>query len=224
MKKMDSETSKKDELNNLKDEKIVKRKVEQKNSSILSKIIVMAALILVVGVVILLVNGSKEGNIKSNAKISLDKIVEKSDLETANITYNVIAKKCKNEEECDLNSNNITDFKYVVSCKGTITAGIDFSKIKIEQIDKEKKLIITMPEATLKGEPTIGSTKFLNGTDISANELPEARKLCQETVKEKSEKDNKLLPAAKEQARVVLEEFYTQWIKAYDSDYKVEVK
>lgn len=224
MKKMDSETSKKEELNNLKDEKIAQRKVEQKNSSILSKIIVMAAIILVVGVVILLVNGSKEGNIKSNAKISLDKIVEKSDLETANITYNVIAKKCKNEEECDLNSNNITDFKYVVSCKGTITAGIDFSKIKIEQIDKEKKLIITMPEATLKGEPTIGSTKFLNGTDISANELPEARKLCQETVKEKSEKDNKLLPAAKEQARVVLEEFYTQWIKAYDSDYKVEVK
>lgn len=112
----------------------------------------------------------------------------------------------------------------MVSCKGTITAGIDFSKIKIEQIDKEKKLIITMPEATLKGEPTIGSTKFLNGTDISANELPEARKLCQETVKEKSEKDNKLLPAAKEQARVVLEEFYSQWIKAYDSDYKVEVR
>lgn len=224
MKKIDSEISKKEELNNLKDEKIAQRKVEQKNSSILSKIIAMSAIILVAGVVILLVNGSKEGNIKSNAKISLDKIVEKSDLETANITYNVIAKKCKNEEECDLKSNNIADFKYVVSCKGTITAGIDFSKIKIEQIDKEKKLIITMPEATLKGEPTIGSTKFLNGTDISANELPEARKLCQETVKEKSEKDNKLLPAAKEQARVVLEEFYTQWIKAYDSDYKVVVK
>lgn len=224
MKKMDSERSKKEELTNLKDENIAQRKVEQKNSSILSKIIAMSAVILVVGAVILLVNGSKEGNIKSNVKISLDKIVEKSDLETANITYNVIAKKCKNEEECDLESNNITDFRYVVSCKGTITAGIDFSKIKIEQIDKEKKLIITMPEATLKGEPTIGSTKFLNGTDISANELPEARKLCQETVKEKSEKDNKLLPAAKEQARVVLEEFYTQWIKAYDSDYMVEVK
>lgn len=224
MKKMDSERTKKEELTGLKDENIAQRKVEQKNSSILSKIIAMSAVILVVGAVILLVNGSKEGNIKSNVKISLDKIVEKSDLETANITYNVIAKKCKNEEECDLKSNNITDFKYVVSCKGTITAGIDFSKIKIEQIDKEKKLIITMPEATLKGEPTIGSTKFLNGTDISANELPEARKLCQETVKEKSEKDNKLLPAAKEQARVVLEEFYTQWIKAYDSDYMVEVK
>lgn len=98
MKKMDSERSKKEELTSLKDENIAQRKVEQKNSSILSKIIAMSAVILVVGAVILLVNGSKEGNIKSNAKISLDKIVEKSDLETANITYNVIAKKCKNEK------------------------------------------------------------------------------------------------------------------------------
>lgn len=77
MKKMDSERSKKEELIKLKDENIAQRKVEQKNSSILSKIIAMSAVILVVGAVILLVNGSKEGNIKSNAKISLDKIVKK---------------------------------------------------------------------------------------------------------------------------------------------------
>ena len=77
MKKMDSERSKKEELTSLKDENIAQRKVEQKNSSILSKIIAMSAVILVVGAVILLVNGSKEGNIKSNAKISLDKIVKK---------------------------------------------------------------------------------------------------------------------------------------------------
>jgi hypothetical protein len=33
-----------------------------------------------------------------------------------------------------------------------------------------------------------------------------------------------LIPAAKEQSRVVLEQFYKQWIKAYDSSYDVEVK
>ena len=36
--------------------------------------------------------------------------------------------------------------------------------------------------------------------------------------------DGKLIPAAKEQARIVLEEFYKQWIKAYDASYTVEVK
>ena len=60
MKKMDSERSKKEELINLKDENIAQRKVEQKNSSILSKIIAMSAVILVVGAVILLVNGLKK--------------------------------------------------------------------------------------------------------------------------------------------------------------------
>lgn len=44
------------------------------------------------GVSYLLIN-NHEGNIKTVIKSSLDKIVEKSDLETANVTYNVIAKK-----------------------------------------------------------------------------------------------------------------------------------
>ncbi|UKI58901.1 MAG: hypothetical protein L6V81_00935 [Clostridium sp.] len=93
------------------------------------------------------------------------------------------------------------------------------------EVDNNNKILkIEMPEVTLKGEPTIGSVKFLNGSEVPADELPAARKLCQETVKTRSEEDNKLLPAAKEQAKIVLEEFYKNWIKAYDSSYKVEVK
>lgn len=76
----------------------------------------------------------------------------------------------------------------------------------------------------MTGEPTIGSVKFLNGEDVSADELPNARKLCQEETKVKSEKDDKLIPAAKERAKTVLEEFYKQWIKSYDNTYVVEVK
>ena len=70
----------------------------------------------------------------------------------------------------------------------------------------------------------ITSTNFLNGKDVPANELPNARKLCEDTAKEKSDKDGKLLPAAKEQASVVLESFYEQWIKAFDKSYTVEIK
>ena len=150
-------------------------------------------------------------------------IVEKSDLETINVTYNIIAKQCK-KNDCDKKSNNIDDYKYVVSCKGTITAGINFKDVKIDEDIKNKKIIVTVPEATLTGEPIIGSVKFLNGEDVSADELPNARKLCQEETKAKSEKDDKLIPAAKEQAKIVLEEFYKQWIKSYDNTYVVEVK
>lgn len=192
----------------------------KKNKIIKSVTIVLLLIILLV----LFVSTRGHGSVKTHIKTTLESIVEKSDLETANITYNVIAKKCKEDKECDKESNNINDFKYVVSCKGTITAGIDFKKIDIEVDERNKKVLITMPEATIIGNPTIGSIKFLNGKDLDADELPDARKLCQETVKEKSEKDNKLIPAAKEQARIVLEGFYNQWIKAYDSSYKIEVK
>lgn len=190
-----------------------------KNNKAIFPVIIVLLLIIVIG---LFVATRGHGSVKTHIKTSLESIVEKSDLETANITYNVIAKKCKDEKKCDKKSNNIDDFKYVVSCKGTITAGIDFKKINIE-VDG-KKVLITMPEATIVGEPNIGSIKFINGKDLEAAELPDARKLCQETVIEKSKNDNKLIPAAKEQARVVLEEFYDQWIKAYDSSYTIEVK
>lgn len=208
-------------MNEVKEENDLKKK-SSKSKGIIKQLILI---ILILAIVFFLINTySNGGNIEIKAKISLDKIVEKSDLETANITYNVIGKKCKNEKKCDLNSNKMSNFEYVVSCKGTLTAGIDFSKVKIDIDNNNKILKIEMPEVTLKGEPTIGSVKFLNGSDVPADELPNARKLCQETVKTRSEEDNKLLPAAKEQARIVLEEFYKNWIKAYDSSYKVEVK
>lgn len=122
-----------------------------------------------------------------------------------------------------MKSNNIDDFKYVVSCKGTITAGIDFSKVEIDVDEKKKIITVTIPEATLEKSASVGSVKFLN-EGVSADELPNARSLCADTIKSKSESDEKLLPAAKEQARVVLEGFYSQWIKAYNEEYKIEVK
>ncbi len=187
-------------------------------------ILILLILVIVLVAIILLLTSRKDNQIEIKVKSSLEKIVEKSDLETINIVYNVIAKKCKDEATCDKTSNNIDNFEYVVSCKGTVTAGIDFSKVKITVLESEKKIIIEMPEAAMQGEPNIGSIKFLNGDEVPASKLPEARKLCQEVALDKSETDDKLIPFAKDQAKVVLEEFYKQWIKAYDSSYVIEVK
>ena len=204
------------------EEKVVKEIIKEKIKYNKGPFIILLIIIIIL---IALLMPSKKKSIKVSVRSTLETLVEKSDLETVNITYNVIAKKCKDDNsECDKKSNDISDFKYVVSCKGTITAGIDFENVKIDVDTKNKKLIVTMPEATIKGEPNIGSIKFLNGGDVPADELPNARVLCQETTKQKSEEDNKLIPAAKEQARIVLEEFYKQWIKAYDSSYQVEIK
>lgn len=198
--------------------------MKNENGPINYKLWIPLLLIFITLFVIFFTRLNKEGQIKMKVKSTLEKVVEKSDLETVTITYNVIAKKCKDEENCDKKSNNISDFQYVVSCKGSIVAGIDFQKIKVDVDEKDKKVIVKVPDATIIDEPNIHSIKFLNGNELSASELPNARKLCQETVKEKSELDQKLIPAAKEQSRVVLEEFYDQWIKAYDSSYHVVIE
>ena len=198
--------------------------MKNENGSTNYKLLVPLLLICITLFIIFFTRLNKEGQIKMKVKSTLEKVVEKSDLETVTITYNVIAKKCKDEENCDKKSNNISDFQYVVSCKGSIVAGIDFQKIKVDVDEKDKKVIVKVPDATIIDEPNIHSIKFLNGNELSASELPNARKLCQETVKEKSEMDQKLIPAAKEQSRVVLEEFYNQWIKAYDSSYRVVIE
>ena len=89
-----------------------KNSLKGKSKGIIKYLILI---IFIVAIVIILINiYNNGGNIETKAKISLDKIVEKSDLETANITYNVIGKKCKNEKKCDLNSNKMSNFEYVV--------------------------------------------------------------------------------------------------------------
>ena len=198
--------------------------MESKIRLVNNKWLIPLLLIFIVLLVVLFVNFNKEGQIKMKVKSTLEKIVEKSDLETVTFTYNVIAKQCRDNEICDKTTNDINNFKYVVSCKGSIVAGIDFKKIMVDVNQKNKKVVIKIPEAAIIDEPNILSIKFLNGNELPASELPNARKLCQETIKEKSSVDEKLIPAAKEQSIIVLEEFYNQWIKAYNSSYSVEVK
>lgn len=198
--------------------------MESKIRLVNNKWLIPLLLVFIVLLVVLFVNFNKEGQIKMKVKSTLEKIVEKSDLETVTFTYNVIAKQCRDNEVCDKTTNDINNFKYVVSCKGSIVAGIDFKKIVVDVNQKNKKVVIKIPEAAIIDEPNILSIKFLNGNELPASELPNARKLCQETIKEKSSVDEKLIPAAKEQSIIVLEEFYNQWIKAYNSSYRVEVK
>ena len=197
--------------------------MEVKERKMGNKTLVIFLIIVVLVVTIIIIKGNKAGISKTTVKITMDKIIDKSDLETVNFNYNVIAKKCKNNDNCDMNSNNINDFLYVISCKGTVTAGIDFKDVKINLDKGEKKLLVILPEATIK-EVNVGPLKFLNGDELAADVLPNARKLCKETIKQKSKEDDDLIPAAKEQASVVLKSFYDKWLKAFDEDYNVEVK
>lgn len=198
-------------------------KEELKKKERKSKKTIAILIVIIIVLVAIFVIPSKEGVTRTSVKSSFNKIEESSDLETVNFTYNVIAKKCEDKNNCDKTSNDIDDFEYVISCEGTVTAGIDFDKVKIDVDKNNKKLILTLPESSIK-DVNVGSLSFLNGEDVPATEFPNARKLCLETTKEKSNSDEDLLPAAKEQAAEVIKSYYEQWVKAFDQEYKVEVK
>ena len=214
-KKNDDKKGLEEENNN---KKVIVNIKEKKSKFILISVTILR------GIRIILSLGNGKRTIKTHIKSTLTKLVEKSDLETATIMYNVIAKKCNDEEKCDLNSNNINDFKYVASCQGSVIASIDFKHVSIDVDDKNKKVIIKIPDATIKENIYNGIPKLLNGENLTMDILPEAKKLCKKTIKEKSDKDKKLIQAAKDQAIVVLKEFYDQLIKGYDASYTVEVK
>ena len=130
----------KENLNEQIKERVEQEKKEEKHQKIKNSLkalcLILLSLIFIALISVILVL-NKEGKITEKVKTSLDKIVEKSDLETINVTYNIIAKQCK-KNDCDKKSNNIDDYKYVVSCKGTITAGINFKDVKIDEDIKNK--------------------------------------------------------------------------------------
>ena len=188
-------------------------------------IIILLIIIAVLGVALGVVN-SETGKLKISATSSLEKIVEKNDLETVNYTYNAIAKQPKRDDVPE-NSENTDDYKYFVSYEGTVSAGIDFKQVKID-IDKEtKKLIITVPEPKITGyNVDIGSLKFIFTKDKynEASELENAFKLCKADLEARSEKDELILQTAKQNSITVLEAFFKPWIETFNKEYQVEIK
>lgn len=189
-------------------------------------------IILIVAIAIIFINKySNGGNIETKAKISLDKIVEKSDLETANITYNVIGKKCKNEKKCDLNSNKMSNFEYVVSCKGTLTAGIDFSKVKIDV--QGDTINVLIPKAKIIGEPNVDESdfkkeKFIESEDgflirnpITGDDISKAFDDAQNEMKKSAESDEQLLSTAQTRAKIIIEESINQFAGLSSKDYTI---
>ncbi|MBQ2407905.1 MAG: DUF4230 domain-containing protein [Bacilli bacterium] len=186
------------------------------------KLLIGIIFIVIIAVVVILILTSKEGKETVNLNATLEKIVEQNKLETVTFTYNVVGKECK-ESGCNKHSNNIDDYKYVVSCKGTVTSGIDFKKVKINLDEENKKLVVEIPEANIL-ETNISSTNFLNGDKLPADEIVSARALCKKEILQKSAADMELKKAAKEQVKIILSVYYEKWAKSLGDGYKVEVK
>lgn len=83
----------------------------------------------------------EEGTVTTISKASLEKVFEISELSTVDYSYNAVARAYEEDGATP---------KYYVAYEGTVTAGIDFSKIVID-IDEDTKIItITLPESEIQ--------------------------------------------------------------------------
>lgn len=191
-----------------------------------TKIIIILLIIIAISCFVLSITNSRAGQLRISAKSSLEKIVEKNDLETVNYTYNAIAKQPK-KEGIPEDSTNTDDYKYFVSYEGTVSAGIDFKQVKIDVVKETKKLVITVPEPKITGyNVDIGSLNFIFTKDKynEASELESAFKLCKADLENRSEKDDIILQTAKQNSITVLEAFFKPWIETFNKEYQVEIK
>ena len=180
----------------------------------------MMVLVVVIGWNIFL--QTKSNKLIVEAKSSIEKIVENSELRTVSYTYNAVAKKCK--DECtDDGKNDI----YFISYQGKVTAGLDFEKVIFEVDKSKKKLLVSIPEATITTyNVEVGKNKyiFLDKKYDNGQELNSAQQICLEDLKNRVEKDNLILDTAKNNAKQIIRQFYEPLIKSSYKGYTLEVR
>ena len=186
-------------------------------------IIILVAIIFILGFIIYsLYNKDSSNGIIIRAKSAFKKSVDTEELRTATFTYNGVAKKCK--EEC---KNDYTDeYLYYVSYEGEVTAGIDFDELDFNVDKTNKKMTIIMPEVKVTDSKTfIEKQKFIfkNSEYDTVNELSEANRICNEDIKKRANEDSLLLETAKDNAKIVLEQFFETWLKSYYNGYTLEI-
>lgn len=186
-------------------------------------IIILLVVIILMGFIIyrFAYKGSSS-DIIMRARVAFQKSVDTEELRTATFTYNGVAKKC--QEECKNDGND--EYLYFVSYEGEVTAGIDFDKIDFNVDKKTKKMTIIMPEVKITNSSAfIEKQKYIfkNSKYDNVNEITEANRLCNEELTKKAKEDEQLLLTAKENAKIVLQQFFETWLSNYYDDYTLEI-
>ncbi len=207
---------------------IVKKENKDKNNvkkGKYSDLFKLLLLVFIIGLVSLFVFKYGDGKVKMSAKVLLEKVVEKNDLQTVSYTYNAIAKQCKNDKCTDKSSND--DYKYFVAYEGIVTAGIDMEKVDVKIDKTNKKIILTIPEPYITGyNVPIESLNFIFTKEKynESKELQIAHKLCKEDLEGRSNNEELILNTAKNNAILVLKEFYKPLIEKKYPKYDLEIK
>lgn len=150
---------------------------------------------------------------------TLSKIVDISKLSTYRTEYNGVA------TAMDEKSPDKVD--YYVAYHATVEAGIDFSQTEITVDNKNKTVVITLPEVTITDatvDPTTLDYIFVDKKAETANVSSQALKLCEADVTQETTSQNGILKLARQNARNVVEALTRPLVDQSNPDYTLTVQ
>lgn len=160
----------------------------------------------------------EKGKVTTISKASLEKVFEISELSTVDYAYNAVARAYEEDGETP---------KYYVAYDGTVTAGIDFSKIDIDIDEETKTITLTLPESEIQNTTVdFGSMDYIFENKKYETETisQEAYEMCRADLTERAAEEKDLLVLAKENAVTAVEALVNPWVQQLDEEYKVTIQ
>lgn len=197
-----------------------KKKSEKRNSKIGVGRIIFAIVILLIVVCVVFFGRqfiSKEPEVSINSISTLEKVLEISDLSTGKYDYNAVA------AVYDENQNE----KYYVAYEGTVTAGIDFSRVDIKADDDERKIIVSIPDIEIQDtivDPGTLSYIFKDSKYEIETVSDEAYKACKADLNERVNADDKLYDTARENAISTIKGLLEPLVESWNNGYALDVR
>lgn len=183
-------------------------------------VIAAVALLLVLGFMLIpQVLHGKEHKKEVITVMTLEKIINVSELSTFTAVYNGIATVS--------NPQNPDQIDYYVSYESKVNAGIDFEKVDIAVDHTQKVVTIKIPEVYITDiNVDIASLDyiFLNEKANTSTSSEAAFKACEEDAKQESEKEKAIFELATQNAKNILTALTRPIIEQLDAEYTLEIQ
>lgn len=182
-------------------------------------IIVSGVVVIIVLLIVLVASMPRIGDTEVITKASLEKIVNISELSTYEAVYNGVAivyNEKKNEK-----------IDYYVSYDARVKAGIDVEKIQYDIDEKNKVLIVEIPEVQIN-EVTVDMKTmdfmFVNDKANTSGVSEIAYKECIKDVENESVEKETIKLLAEENAKNIIKALMEPFIEQLDEKYTLEIK
>ncbi|MCR5293542.1 MAG: DUF4230 domain-containing protein [Eubacterium sp.] len=190
-----------------------------KKYGIIAAIILVAALGLVaLGVFVIAPKlQPKGGTVSTITESKLERILEISQLNTVEYTYNAVA---------TIYNEDYTYIKYYVAYDGTVKAGIDFSKVDVSVDETTKTIFINLPDVEIMDVLVdAGSMEYIFPDEFMESETitEEAYRLCNENLRMKAENEEKMYTMARKNAETAVSGLIKPWVKQVDEGYQIKI-